>query len=75
MKKTSILELDLLKKEELISIKGGVSNTNKVCGCICIGPVVIVGVDGDPEISGSDEDCTDSNAANTHNANNQSPTL
>lgn len=77
MKKKSILALDLLRKEEIASLKGGTASTNNVCTCVCIGPVTPYDKDKrlDIEISSPDEDCTDSGASNAHRASNDEVTL
>lgn len=73
MKKKSLLALDMLRKEELASLKGGTAGTNKVCGCVCVGPVKPIKVETnlrDHEVSSSDGDCTDCGASNAHRASN-----
>lgn len=73
MKKRSLLASDMLRKEEIASIKGGAASTNKVCGCVCVGPVTPVKVETslDSEVSSSDGDCADCGASNAHRATNE----
>lgn len=79
MKRTSLLGLDMLQKEELASLKGGIANTNKTCACVCVGPITSGGEGGgddgdnggDPEDSSSDSYCTDCGAANAFRATNK----
>lgn len=78
MKKQSFLALDMLQKEEIATLKGGVSSTNKVCGCVCVGPVTPVKVEFnkvDNEARTSDADCTDCGASNAHRATNELITI
>lgn len=79
MKRTSLLALDMLQKEELAFLKGGAASTNKVCGCVCVGPVTPVKVElntgNDRELASSDADCTDCGASNAHRATNELVTL
>lgn len=73
MKKQSFLALDMLQKEEIAALKGGVSGTNKVCGCVCVGPLTPVKgelKEGDDEVRTSDGDCADCGASNAHRATN-----
>ena len=67
MNKRSILALDLMRKEEIASVKGGTAATNKVCGCVCVGPVT-PGTGGN---STSDSDCADCGASNAFRVVNQ----
>ena len=71
MKKFSLLASDMLRKEEIASIKGGKTTTKKTCGCICIGPLTPVKVELDNnETASSDGDCTDCGASNAQRATN-----
>lgn len=75
MKKVSLVASDLLQKEKLASLSGGNASTNKVCGCICVGPVTPVKVElnnGEArEVVSSDADCTDCGASNAHRSANE----
>ncbi len=74
MKKNSFLALDMLRKEEIASLKGGTVSANKVCGCVCVGPATPVKVESvlsDREVTSPDEDCTDCGASNAHRATNE----
>lgn len=41
MKKISLINLDSIQKEELLSLKGGADGggDKKKCPCICVGPL------------------------------------
>ncbi len=71
MKKISFFALDMLRKENLAALKGGMSSTNKTCGCICIGPLTPADDDNANESESSDSDCTDCGASNAHRATNE----
>lgn len=73
MKKKLLLALDMLRKDEIASLKGGTTGNEELCGCICLGPLTIVkmGMNHDREVSSSDGDCTDCGASNAHRAANE----
>ena len=73
MKKYSFLAFDMLRKEEIASIKGGKASDVKKCGCTCVGPLtpMQVGINAvDRETDSSDEECNDCGATNAHRATN-----
>lgn len=63
-KSASPLALDMLQKEGLASIRGGNASANKVCGCVCVGPVTPIKVEsgGISEVPASDSDRADCGA-------------
>lgn len=70
--KKNFLALDSLKKQELASIKGGLSSRKvKKCACVCAGPAIPVnpgyGKPLDPEEE-PDAACTDCGWANAFKA-------
>lgn len=69
-----ILALDMLRKEELASLKGGTAGTNKVCGCVCVGPATPIKCEVSGEVSPVDENCADCGASNAHRTSNE-PTV
>lgn len=72
MKRNSLLALDMLRKEEISSLRGGTAKIKK-CGCVCVGPLSLSKAESDlleREVTSSDGDCTDCGAANAHRAQN-----
>lgn len=72
MDKISLLSLDMIQKEDLVSYVGGQSAA-KVCGCVCGGATKPGQPDTDDSGSSdsdsdldSDSDCADCGAANAH---------
>lgn len=74
MKKIDLLSLDILKKEELAGVTGGLGD-EKLCKCACVGPVEDGGGNQGGEGSSGGKDLTDllaqCGAENAHRATNE----
>lgn len=80
MKKISLLALDAIRKEELLTMKGGADNGgggDQKCPCICVGPLQPGDGDSDSDDDSdsdgpttSDRDCTDCGFSNAFRVKN-----
>lgn len=68
MNEISLTKINQLNESELRNLVGGY-NANKVCGCVCVGPLE-PGLNS-KSIDNANCDCADTGASNAHRAKNE----